>query len=229
MFIPCFINRHFQYRAWGDGIISVKLISKEKKEAIEAYCEIILLLRPFLGELLRIMQFVTQNIRFAPRAFNPVHLTSKVLTLYYNIQWRCVKCKCCLTYNHMRVTRGEMDTFFRKLLWPISIQYSSVLRSLDDAVGIVNSLWAGQLKNNGSSHGKGKEFFPLYSVKTGNGAHPGFFPQYINRDVNLTTYLHLVSRLRMRGTIPVLPHVPLQTEKGQIYNYIILQLRRVLV
>jgi hypothetical protein len=68
-------------------------------------------------------------------------------------------------------------------------------RSLDDSVGIARSY---------GQDGRGRRFFSLvYSFQTGSGG---------DRDVKLTTHLHLVPRLRMmsswRGAYPTLPLPP---------------------
>jgi hypothetical protein len=44
-----------------------------------------------------------------------------------------------------------------------------------------------------------------HRVQTGSGAHPASYPMVIRRGVKLTTHLHLVPRLRIRGTIPPFP------------------------
>ena len=40
--------------------------------------------------------------------------------------------------------------------------------------------------------------------------------KYSGRAVKLTTHLHLVLSLRMRGAIPLLPDLPLWCEQGQL-------------
>jgi hypothetical protein len=58
----------------------------------------------------------------------------------------------------------------------------------------------------------GQNIFVLQNVQTVSGAHPVsnryrelFARRQSGRGVNLTTHLHLVSRLRMSGGIPLLP------------------------
>jgi len=41
--------------------------------------------------------------------------------------------------------------------------------------------------------------------------------KYSGRGVKLTTHLHLVLSLRMRGAITLLPELPLWCEQGQLY------------
>ena len=52
-----------------------------------------------------------------------------------------------------------------------------------------------------------------------------FFPrEWSGRDVKLTTHLHLGPRLRMSGSVPPLPHIPLSSAQGQLYLYLVQQI-----
>jgi hypothetical protein len=61
---------------------------------------------------------------------------------------------------------------------------------------------------------QGQCYFSLPHVKTGSGAHPpsyptgtgNSFPEVQRSGMKLTTYIHLVPRLRMRGAILPFPH-----------------------
>jgi len=67
------------------------------------------------------------------------------------------------------------------------------------------------------------DFFVVHSAQNGCGA-PSFLLiefrrlswKYSGRSVKLTTHIHLVLRLRMRVSIPLLPDLPLWCEQGQL-------------
>jgi hypothetical protein len=51
-----------------------------------------------------------------------------------------------------------------------------------------------------------RDFSLLHNAKTGAKYHPAPYTMYGGEGVKLTTHLHLVLRLLIRGSLPLLPH-----------------------
>jgi len=109
-----------------------------------------------------------------------------------------------LQWSDRRLTIHEMAKQVR-------ISYSSLSWA---AANIVTRLWAGQLGFN-YQQGLGRDFFTFVTAsRLALGSTQLFvqwvlwlYPQrYSSKCLKLTTHLHLVSRLRMHGAIPWLPH-----------------------
>ena len=83
-------------------------------------------------------------------------------------------------------------------------------------VSILNGLWARWPINCGSVPGTCKRFISSQSIQTGSGTNRAFYSVGTttlffgksSQGVELTTHLLLVMRLRMRGAIPPIPHMP---------------------
>jgi hypothetical protein len=77
-----------------------------------------------------------------------------------------------------------------------------------DAVTVLRREWPRNLH----SIEKSRDFSLLHSVQTSSGAHPASYPKSIRVSINrvkaagILYHIHLRPTLRMRGTIPPLPH-----------------------
>jgi hypothetical protein len=78
----------------------------------------------------------------------------------------------------------------------------------DSEVGITLRLWAGQLRNCGLNSGMARDFSLLQKVQTTSGAYLASLSVGTRGSVQwgmkLTTNLHLMLRLRITGTVPIL-------------------------
>jgi hypothetical protein len=89
----------------------------------------------------------------------------------------------------------------------VTIQYI-IIRRRDSSVGIPMGYqgWRNRVRFQAV-----QDFSLLHCVQTGSGVHPASYPMCTGgksgRGVMLTTRLHAVSRSRIRGAIPPLPHV----------------------
>jgi hypothetical protein len=102
-------------------------------------------------------------------------------------------------------------------VWPNFQKGSLVCSLLWFTILLWQGRWIGYgLDDRGSISGKEQvmDFFLRHSVQSGFAAHPASYqmgtgilsPGVESRDVKLTTRLHLVPRLRMRGAISPLSH-----------------------